>query len=59
MRIRSLGRFAILTVALAVLSKASRHASAGGHLSMRSVKTDVAASIVKSTSSMLCRAGFR
>jgi hypothetical protein len=45
---------AILMVALAVRSKASRHASAGGHFSIRSVKTEVAASIVKSTSSIVC-----
>lgn len=44
---------AILMVALAVRSKASRQASAGGHLSIKSEKTDVAANIVKSTSSML------
>lgn len=44
---------AILTVAFAVRSKASRQASAGGHLSIMSVKTDLAASIVKSTSSIV------
>jgi hypothetical protein len=43
--------FAILMVALAVRLKASRQASAGGHFSMRSVNTDVAARMVKSTSS--------
>ena len=41
----------IFTVALAIRSNASRQASAGGHLSMRSVSTEVAARIVKSTSS--------
>jgi len=41
----------ILIVALAMRSKASRQASAGGHLSMRSVRTDVAARTVRSTSS--------
>lgn len=45
---------AILIVALAVRSKASRHASAGGHFSMRSVRTEVAAKMVKSTSSIVC-----
>jgi hypothetical protein len=39
------------TVAFAILSNASRHASAGGHLSIRSVRTVVAARMVKSTSS--------
>ena len=41
----------ILTVALLMRSKASRQASAGGHLSMRSPSTEVAARTVKSTSS--------
>ena len=43
----------IWTVALDIRSKASRHASAGGHLSIRSPRTDVAARIVKSTSSIV------
>jgi len=41
----------MLIVVLAMRSKASRHASAGRHLSMRSVRTDVAARTVRSTSS--------
>ena len=41
----------ICTVALLIRSKASLHASAGGHLSIRSPRTEVAASTVKSTSS--------
>ena len=45
----------IWMVALLILSKASRHASAGGHFSIRSPKTDVAASTVKSTSSRVWR----
>lgn len=45
---------AIWMVALAVRSKASRHVSAGGHLSIMSVNTDFAASTVKSTSSIVC-----
>jgi hypothetical protein len=45
---------AIWMVALAVRSKASRHVSAGGHLSIISVNTDFAASTVKSTSSIVC-----
>ena len=45
----------IWMVALLMRSKASRHASAGGHLSMRSPRTEVAASTVKSTSSKDCR----
>lgn len=45
----------ILTVALLMRSKASRQASAGGHFSMRSPKTEVAARTVKSTSSRVCR----
>ena len=45
----------ILTVALLMRSKASRQASAGGHLSMRSPRTEVAARTVKSTSSRVCR----
>lgn len=44
---------AIRIVAFAVRSMASRQASAGGHFSLRSVKTDVAARTVKSTSSMV------
>lgn len=43
----------ILSVALTVRSKASRQASAGGHLSMKSENTEVAAKTVKSTSSMV------
>jgi hypothetical protein len=43
----------IWTVALDMRSKASRHASAGGHFSIRSPRTEVAARIVKSTSSMV------
>jgi hypothetical protein len=38
-------------VALLMRRKASRHASAGGHLTLRSVRTDVAIKTVKSTSS--------
>lgn len=45
----------ICMVALLMRSKASRHASAGGHLSIRSPSTDVAARTVKSTSSRDCR----
>ncbi len=45
----------ILTVALLIRSKASRQASAGGHFSMRSPRTDVAARTVKSTSSRVYR----
>lgn len=45
----------ICTVALDILSNASRQASAGGHLSTRSPNTDVAARIVKSTSSIESR----
>lgn len=45
----------ILTVALLMRSKASRQASAGGHLSIRSPRTEVAARIVKSTSSRVYR----
>ena len=41
----------ILIVALLIRTKASLQASAGGHFSMRSFRTEVAASIVKSTSS--------
>jgi len=41
----------IWTVALLMRSKASRQASAGGHLSTRSPRTKVAARTVKSTSS--------
>jgi len=41
----------IVIVAFAIRVKASRQASAGGQLDIRSVKTDVAARIVKSTSS--------
>jgi hypothetical protein len=41
-------------VALLIRSNASRHASAGGHLSIRSPNTDVAARTVKSTSSSDC-----
>lgn len=41
----------IAMVALLIRSKASRHASAGGHFSIMSPSTDVAAKIVKSTSS--------
>ena len=41
----------IWIVALLMRSKASRHASAGGHFSIRSPSTDVAARTVKSTSS--------
>ena len=43
----------IWTVALDIRSNASRQASAGGHFSMRSPRTDVAARIVKSTSSIV------
>jgi len=43
----------ICTVALDMRSNASRQASAGGHFSMRSPRTDVAARIVKSTSSIV------
>lgn len=43
----------ICTVALDIRSKASRQASAGGHFSIRSPRTDVAARIVKSTSSIV------
>jgi len=43
----------ICTVALDMRSKASRQASAGGHFSMRSPRTEVAARIVKSTSSIV------
>lgn len=43
----------IWTVALDMRSKASRHASAGGHFSIRSPRTEVAARMVKSTSSMV------
>jgi hypothetical protein len=43
----------ICTVALDIRSKASRHASAGGHFSMRSPSTEVAARMVKSTSSIV------
>lgn len=39
----------IFTVALLRRSNASRHASAGGHLSARSSSTDVADKTVKST----------
>lgn len=45
----------IWMVALLIRSKASRHASAGGHLSIRSPRTEVAANTVKSTSSRDCR----
>lgn len=45
----------ICTVALDMRSNASRQASAGGHLSTRSPRTDVAARIVKSTSSIESR----
>ena len=45
----------ILTVALLIRSKASRQASAGGHFSMRSPRTEVAARTVKSTSSRVYR----
>lgn len=45
----------ICTVALDIRSNASRQASAGGHLSTRSPRTDVAARIVKSTSSIESR----
>lgn len=41
----------ICTVALLIRSNASRHASAGGHLSIKSPRTEVAARTVKSTSS--------
>lgn len=41
----------ICTVALLILSNASRQASAGGHFSIRSPRTDVAARTVKSKSS--------
>lgn len=41
----------IVIVALAIRVKASLQASAGGQFDMRSVRTEVAASIVKSTSS--------
>lgn len=41
----------IWTVALLMRSNASRHASAGGHLCIRSPRTEVAARTVKSTSS--------
>lgn len=44
----------IWTVALLMRSKASRHASAGGHFSIRSPRTDVAARTVKSKSSRVC-----
>ena len=44
----------IWTVALDMRLKASRQASAGGHFSIRSLRTDVAANIVKSTSSIVC-----
>lgn len=44
----------ICTVAFDIRSKASRHASAGGHFSIRSPRTEVAARIVKSTSSIVC-----
>lgn len=50
---------AILMVARAVRSMASRQASAGGHFSLSSVKTDVAARTVKSTSSMVCRSQWQ
>lgn len=43
----------ILIVALLIRTKASLHASAGGHFSIKSSSTDVAASTVKSTSSRL------
>jgi hypothetical protein len=43
----------IWTVALDMRSKASRQASAGGHFSIRSPRTEVAAKIVKSTSSIV------
>lgn len=43
----------IWTVALDMRSKASRHVSAGGHFSIMSPRTEVAARIVKSTSSMV------
>lgn len=43
----------ICTVAFDMRSKASRHASAGGYLSIRSPRTEVAARIVKSTSSIV------
>jgi hypothetical protein len=46
----------IWTVALDMRSKASRQASAGGHFSIRSPRTEVAARIVKSTSSIVCEA---
>lgn len=45
---------AILMVAFAVRSNASRQVSAGGHLSIMSVNTDFAAKTVKSTSSIDC-----
>lgn len=41
----------IWTVALLIRSKASRQASAGGHLCIRSPSKDMAARTVKSTSS--------
>ena len=41
----------IWTVALLIRWNASRHASAGGHFSIKSSKTEVAARTVKSTSS--------
>lgn len=44
----------IATVAFDIRSNASRHASAGGHLSTISVSTEVAARMVKSTSSSDC-----
>lgn len=43
----------MVTVALDMRSNASRQASAGGHLETRSPRTEVAARIVKSTSSMV------
>lgn len=57
----------MLMVALAMRVKASRQASAGGQLTMRSVRTEVAARIVKSTSSSvrcdrttgLCHSAYR
>lgn len=44
----------ICTVAFDMRSNASRHASAGGHFSIRSPRTEVAARMVKSTSSIVC-----
>ena len=44
----------IWTVALLIRWKASRHASAGGHFSIKSSSTEVAARTVKSTSSRVC-----